>query len=51
MEGVWNFELGKELSIQSLICYCGSLEGKNFEGNADGGGLACRISEKRLKVP
>lgn len=51
MEGVYNSELGKELGIPSILCYFGNLKDKDFESNTDGGGLACRVSEWRLKVP
>ena len=50
MEGYCIFELGKPLSIQSLMSCCENLE-DNTEENAGDGGLACEVSEGILRVP
>lgn len=41
---VWNLELKKLLSAQSLMSSCGSLEHKRAERNSNNGGLAYEVS-------
>jgi len=41
-EELWNFELKKPLSVQSLIIYCRYME-DNAESSPDRGGVACNI--------
>ena len=50
MEGLWNFGLEDPFSLKELCgMLCRSLE-DNVENNVEDGGLACEISEERLKT-
>lgn len=46
VEGFWSFGLEKPLSAWSLVSYS-----VGTWRNADGGGLACEVSEGSLRIP
>lgn len=49
VKGLWNFELEKSLSVQSLIIYCRNLD-DNAGSSANNGGLSSKVS-KEAKTP
>ena len=49
MEGLWNYELEKPIEILRVEKFCRNLE-DNVKNSAKDGGLACEISEGRLKT-
>lgn len=49
-EELQNFGLERPLNVQSLMSYCRIVE-DNAEVSEDGGGLACGVLERNLRVP
>lgn len=41
----------KQLSVETSVGFCRSLEGKNFDRGAEDGDLICGISNGRAKAP
>ena len=49
MEGLWKFGTEDPFTVKNSEMLCRSLE-DNVENSAEDGGLACEISEERLKT-
>ena len=51
MEDLQNLRLQRSFECSQFNeLFCGSLEGKDIERNADDGGLACEVLEGSLRV-